>query len=111
MNEETFQRKLAELIAEIGSLPVEERGKMMEAVAFATDKRKELKETLASLQESIDFLRLSIKYMLFDLEATRRENAQLSKMLQEQRSDPPELPDMEDPPEFPDMELGGEESC
>ena len=32
--------------------------------------------------ESIDFLRLSIKYMLFDLEATRRENAYLRKMLE-----------------------------
>ena len=42
---------------------------------------KQLKETVTSLQESIDFVRLSIKYMLFDLEATRRENAQLRKML------------------------------
>ena len=36
-----------------------------------------------SLQESIDFLRLSIKYILFDLEATRRENQYLRKMLEE----------------------------
>ena len=35
------------------------------------------------LQESIDFLRLSIKYILFDLEATRRENQYLRKMLEE----------------------------
>ena len=41
------------------------------------------KETVSSLQESIDFVRLSIKYLLFDLEATRRENAQLRKMLDE----------------------------
>jgi hypothetical protein len=38
---------------------------------------------VSSLQESIDFLRLSIKYLLFDLEATKRENAQLRKMLEE----------------------------
>jgi hypothetical protein len=36
-----------------------------------------------SLQESIDFLRLGIKYMLFDLEATRRENGYLRKMLEQ----------------------------
>ena len=38
---------------------------------------------MSSLQESMDFVRLSIKYMLFDLEATRRENAQLRKMLED----------------------------
>jgi len=39
---------------------------------------------VSGLQESIDFLRLSIKYLLFDLEATRRENTYLRKMLEEQ---------------------------
>ena len=37
---------------------------------------------MSSLQDSIDFLRLSIKYLIFDLEATRRENEQLRKMLE-----------------------------
>ena len=36
-----------------------------------------------TIKESIDFVRLSIKYMLFDLEATRRENQQLRKLLDE----------------------------
>ena len=44
-------------------------------------RHQELKKTVTSLQESIDFLRLSIKYLLFDLEATRRENSYLRKML------------------------------
>jgi len=83
MNEETFQRKLAELVAEIGTLPVGEREKL-EALAEQTKERhKQLKQTVTNLQESIDFLRLSIKYLLFDLEATRRENAYLRKMLEE----------------------------
>ena len=83
MKEEQFQRKLAELVSEIGTLPPSERAKM-ELLADETKKRqKELKETVGSLQESIDFLRLSIKYILFDLEATRRENQYLRKMLEE----------------------------
>jgi len=49
-------------------------------------RHEQLKETVSSLQESIDFVRLSIKYMLFDLEATRRENAQLRKMLEDNSS-------------------------
>jgi len=82
MDEKVFQRKLSELVAEIGTLPPHER-KKLEILAEQTRKRhKELKDTVHSLQESIDFLRLSIKYLLFDLEATRRENGYLRKMLE-----------------------------
>lgn len=83
MNEETFQRKLSELIAEIGTLPDGERGKLEVLAEQTRQRHHELKETVNSLQESIDFVRLSIKYLLFDLEATRRENTQLRKMLDE----------------------------
>ena len=83
MNEDTFQRKLAELIAEIGTLPADERGTLELLAAETQERHRQLKETVSCLQESIDFVRLSIKYMLFDLEATRRENAQLRKMLDE----------------------------
>ena len=83
MNEETFQRKLAELIAEIGTLPAGERDKLELLAAETQERHRQLKETVSSLQESIDFVRLSIKYMLFDLEATRRENVQLRKMLED----------------------------
>lgn len=83
MNEETFQRKLAELIAEIGTLPAGERDKLELLAEQTRERHRQLKETVSSLQESIDFLRLSIKYLLFDLEATRRENGQLRRMLDE----------------------------
>lgn len=83
MNEETFQRKLAELVAEIGTLPHEDRERLELLAEQTKERHKQLRETVGQLQESIDFLRLSIKYMLFDLEATRRENSQLRKMLEE----------------------------
>lgn len=83
MDERTFQRKLAELIAEIGTLPAGERDKLQRLAEQTRERHQQLKETVSSLQESIDFVRLSIKYMLFDLEATRRENAQLKKMLED----------------------------
>ncbi|MGB2987089.1 MAG: hypothetical protein WBE26_14545 [Phycisphaerae bacterium] len=86
MNEETFQRKLAELIAEIATLPASERGKLELLAEQTRERHQQLKETVSSLQESIDFVRLSIKYMLFDLEATRRENEQLRKMLDDNSS-------------------------
>ncbi len=83
MNEEIFQRKLAELVAEIGTMPDGDRERLQELAQQTKERHKQLKETVGQLQDSIDFLRLSIKYMLFDLEATRRENAQLRKMLEE----------------------------
>ena len=83
MDEKVFQVKLTELVHEIGTLPDEERAKL-EALAVETRQRHEkLKATVSSLQDSIDYLRLSIKYLLFDLEATRRENSYLRKMLEE----------------------------
>ena len=83
MDETTFQRKLAELVAEIGTLPDGERGRLETLAAETQQRHKQLKETVNTLQESIDFVRLSIKYMLFDLEATRRENEQLRRMLED----------------------------
>lgn len=84
MDEDTFQRKLAELTKEIGNLPEEDRVKL-EALAEQTKQRHaKLRKTVSSLQESLDYLRLSVKYLLFDLEATRRENGYLRKMLEDQ---------------------------
>ena len=83
MNEETFQRKRSELIAEIGTLPAGERGKLEVLAEQTRERHRQLKDTVSGLQENIDFVRLSIKYILFDLEATRRENAQLRKLLED----------------------------
>jgi uncharacterized FlaG/YvyC family protein len=83
MDEQVFQTRLAELVAEIGTLPADEKAKL-ELLAEETKQRHEkLKQTVSSLQENMDYLRLAIKYLLFDLEATRRENGYLRKMLEE----------------------------
>lgn len=88
MNEETFQRKLSELIAEISTLPAGERDKLEQLAEQTKERHRQIKQTVTNLQESIDFVRLSIKYMLFDLEATRRENQELRRLLDEDRSGP-----------------------
>ncbi len=84
MDAKNFQANLNDLLTEMGSLPESERQKL-EALAEETRQRKEkLKQTVGTLQDSIDYLRLSVKYLLFDLEATRRENAQLRRMFEEE---------------------------
>ena len=83
MNEHEFQSKLAELMTEISTLPVSERKKLEQLADETRARHERLKATVSSLQESLDYLRLSIKYLVFDLEATRRENGYLRKMLEE----------------------------
>ena len=83
MNEHEFQSKLAELMGEITSLPAAERKKLEKIADESRQRHERLRQTVSNLQESLDYLRLSIKYLVFDLEATRRENGYLRKMLEE----------------------------
>ena len=79
----TLQQKLSELVKEIGTLPASQR-KKLELLAQETKQRHaELRKSVTNLQESLDYLRLSIKYLLFDLEATRRENSYLRQLLED----------------------------
>lgn len=84
MNEQDFQNKLGDLIAQIEKLPSTDRGEI-EKIAFETrDRHDRMKKTVSELQDSLDYLRLSVKYLVFDLEATRRENQYLRKLLDSQ---------------------------
>jgi predicted nucleic acid-binding Zn-ribbon protein len=88
MDEKTFQTKLAELMGEISTLPKPEREKLTAMAVDTQNRHAKLRKTVSDLQESLDYLRLSIKYLVFDLEATRRENSYLRKMLEEKYSGP-----------------------
>ena len=86
MDEKLFQQKLAELMGEISTLPKAEREKLEALAAQTQERHRKLKKTVVDLQESLDYLRLSIKYLVFDLEATRRENSYLRKMLEQENA-------------------------
>jgi hypothetical protein len=83
MTEYEFQTKLGELMGEISHLPPSERQKLTMLAEETRERHERLRQTVSSLQESLDYLRLSIKYLVFDLEATKRENGYLRKMLEE----------------------------
>ena len=83
MDEATFQSKLSDLMGEISTLPDSERQKLMALAEQTQERHAKLRKTVGDLQESLDYLRLSIKYLVFDLEATRRENAYLRQMIEE----------------------------
>jgi hypothetical protein len=85
MNEQEFQQKLGDLIAQIGKLPESERAPLEALAAETSCRHEKMKRTITDLQDSLDYLRLSIKYLVFDLEATRRENQYLRKLIESQR--------------------------
>ena len=88
MDDSIFEGKLNELVKEIGSIPAPERKKLIMLARKSHDCQKKLKKSVSSLQESLDYLRVSIKYLLFDLEATRRENTYLRKLLDDKGNRP-----------------------
>jgi len=84
MDETTFQKKLAELMSQIDTLPEHERKRIRALASDTKARHADIKKSVNAMQENIDFLRLWIKYMIFDLEATRRENKHLRKMLEQE---------------------------
>jgi len=83
MDDATFENKLNELVDEIGSIPTLEHKKLIMLAKKTYSCHEKLKNSVNSLQGSLDYLRVSIKYLLFDLEATRRENTYLRKLLED----------------------------
>jgi len=83
MDREFFEEKLDELVRELGALPDSTHQKFLNIANQHKDNQKNLKKSLSALQDSLDYLRISVKYLIFDLEATRRENSHLKKLLED----------------------------
>jgi len=86
MDETVFEQKLNELVSEIGAMPDSQQKKLMLLAKKTRETHDQLKKSVTHLHESLDYLRVSIKYLLFDLEATRRENIYLKKLLEDSSS-------------------------
>jgi hypothetical protein len=87
MDEQTFQTKFNELLDRIRDLPEAQRGRFEELAEETRTRRDRIQSSVSELQESLDYLRLSVKYLVFDLEATRRENAYLRKLIEQANRD------------------------
>jgi len=86
MDESNLEDKLKELVEEFGGMADPHYKKLAMLAKQAQDNHRRLQKSVHTLQESLDYLRICIKYQLFDLEATRRENKALRKMLGENNS-------------------------
>ena len=83
MDETNIEGKLNELVEELGGMKDPQYKKLAMLAKQANDSHKQLEKSVNNLQESLEYLRICIKYQIFDLEATRRENKYLRKMLEE----------------------------
>ena len=81
MDEAALRERIGEILSEAQGVPaVAEPG-----AAGPSQKEHQppsgLRREMAALEDSLDHLRLAIKYLVFDLEATKRENRLLRELL------------------------------
>jgi hypothetical protein len=82
MDDRNVDAQLADALDHLDGIAPSDRDRI-ERLASATRARHEhMRKTLAELQDSLDHLRLSVKYLVFDLEATRRENQYLRRLIE-----------------------------
>jgi hypothetical protein len=85
MDQSDWQNKIKELVREFESHDEPEQKKLAAITQQAHDNHRQRKKSAKNLHELLDYLRLCIKYQCLDLEATRRENEYLKKMLDSNR--------------------------
>jgi hypothetical protein len=66
-------KDVSDLAEAIAALPAEHRARLDPLVSRVIDSTKRRRRILNLVQEALSQLRLDMKYLVFDLEATRRE--------------------------------------
>ena len=96
MNEAAIRKYLVELNEVILALPVpgQKPGQSQDGIYIS-----HMPTQGRSLEDLLDCLRVQVKYLVFDLEATRRENRYLRQMLESRRQRKPEDDTPADGPE------------
>lgn len=70
---EELPKDVAELASAIAALPAEQRSRIEPLMFRVVDSTRRRRRILNLVQEALSQLRLDMKYLVFDLEATRRE--------------------------------------
>ncbi|MDD4267343.1 MAG: transcriptional regulator [Pirellulales bacterium] len=75
--------ELADLVEAIRKLPAETRNQVETALERVVDNTRRRRRILTLVQDALSQLRLDMKYLMFDLEATRRERDDYRRQLEE----------------------------
>ena len=82
-NVDALPRDLAELQAVLQKLPAETWRAVEPLLSRVVDSTRRRRRILALVQEALSQLRLDLKYLMFDLEATRRERDEYRRQIEE----------------------------
>jgi hypothetical protein len=83
MDEARLADELNELVKQFSGTSEPASRRLIVLAKQAEDNQERLQKSVDNLRESLDYLRVCIKYLLLDIEATRRENEYLRKLLQD----------------------------
>lgn len=81
---EELPHEIAELATALVSLPDDARQRIDPLFQQVVESTRRRRRILNLVQEALSQLRLDMKYLMFDLEATRRERDALQRKLDEQ---------------------------
>jgi len=76
-------KELLDLATVIAELPAEHLEKIEPALGRVVESTKRRRKILSLVQDALSQLRLDMKYLAFDLEATRRERDDYRRQLEE----------------------------
>jgi hypothetical protein len=83
---EELPADLQRLMVAVQSLPEEYSGEVVVALERVVESTKRRRRILTLVQDALSQLRLDMKYLMFDLEATRRERDDYQAKLEQQES-------------------------
>lgn len=75
--------EIADLIAAIGTLPAPHREQIDPILDRVVESTRRRRRILNLVQDALSQLRLDMKYLMFDLEATRRERDEYRRKVEE----------------------------
>lgn len=80
-------QSLEQLLGQIAALPADQRAPLEGLVAETVAHRKAVRAAALEIEDALADIRLNIKYLSFDLEATRRECDHLRQRLENRDND------------------------
>jgi hypothetical protein len=83
MDETVIRDKVGELMSAVSRVPEVGKAPSLDLTRLVASEPSTMRRDMAAMEESLDQVRLAIKYLVFDLEATKRENRLLREMLGE----------------------------
>ena len=73
MNDQKFQEKFDAILAKIDTVPEKHRERLRTLAEETQTRHHNLKKSFSRMRESLADLQLRLTYLIFDLEATKRE--------------------------------------